>query len=192
LKVANKVSNPDLFWVLRGGGGGTYGVVTETTVKAHQWVPIPDYAWWINSTTATTGMLSEADILAGKGQAPGTAPANKKDGLSSGLEYLATQLPSLAEKGSSAYIYKQPDNMRGMGLTVNKDATSAYAKSIWEPILKNTQSSPGMKPFQCKIITFPNYQEFFDVTYGKMGDMCMKKRDGRSVACAPRTHKLQS
>jgi FAD/FMN-containing dehydrogenase len=33
LVVANEVSNPDLFWALRGGGGGTWGVVVEATFK---------------------------------------------------------------------------------------------------------------------------------------------------------------
>ncbi|KAK8131820.1 FAD-binding domain-containing protein, partial [Apiospora sp. TS-2023a] len=29
-------TNPDLYWVLSGGGGGTFGVVISLTVKAHQ------------------------------------------------------------------------------------------------------------------------------------------------------------
>jgi FAD/FMN-containing dehydrogenase len=33
LRIANAVSEPDLFWALRGGGGGTFGVVVEATVK---------------------------------------------------------------------------------------------------------------------------------------------------------------
>jgi FAD/FMN-containing dehydrogenase len=33
LTVANAVTNPDLFWALRGGGAGTWGVVVEATFK---------------------------------------------------------------------------------------------------------------------------------------------------------------
>jgi hypothetical protein len=33
LLVANNVTNQDLFWALRGGGGGTWGVVVEATLK---------------------------------------------------------------------------------------------------------------------------------------------------------------
>lgn len=33
--TANRNSNPDLFWALRGGGGSTFGVVTSIVVKAH-------------------------------------------------------------------------------------------------------------------------------------------------------------
>lgn len=38
--VANRESNADLFWALSGGGGGTYGVVTSVTVKAHATFPV--------------------------------------------------------------------------------------------------------------------------------------------------------
>ncbi|KAK3062969.1 hypothetical protein LTS18_003016, partial [Coniosporium uncinatum] len=33
--IANENSNPDLFWALRGGGGGTYGIVTRMTMKTY-------------------------------------------------------------------------------------------------------------------------------------------------------------
>lgn len=33
LIVANKNSNPDLFWALRGGGGGNFGIVTSLTYR---------------------------------------------------------------------------------------------------------------------------------------------------------------
>jgi FAD/FMN-containing dehydrogenase len=33
--TTNKDENADLFWALRGGGGGTFGVVMSITVKAH-------------------------------------------------------------------------------------------------------------------------------------------------------------
>ena len=35
LVTANKCLNQDLFWALRGGGGGTYGIVTRAVHKAH-------------------------------------------------------------------------------------------------------------------------------------------------------------
>ena len=33
--TANACTNADLFWALKGGGGGTYGVVTKLTLKTH-------------------------------------------------------------------------------------------------------------------------------------------------------------
>ncbi|OJT04823.1 hypothetical protein TRAPUB_4395 [Trametes pubescens] len=38
--TANTHVNPDLFWALRGGGGGTYGVVTSITYRTHPRVPV--------------------------------------------------------------------------------------------------------------------------------------------------------
>ena len=39
VKIANACSNPDLFWALKGGGGG-FGVVTRVTLKTH---PLPEF-----------------------------------------------------------------------------------------------------------------------------------------------------
>ncbi|CAI6341901.1 unnamed protein product [Periconia digitata] len=37
--TASNSSNPDLYWALRGGGGGTYGVVTSVIARAHPKMP---------------------------------------------------------------------------------------------------------------------------------------------------------
>jgi FAD/FMN-containing dehydrogenase len=39
VKIANACSNPDLFWALKGGGGG-FGVVTRVSLKTH---PLPEF-----------------------------------------------------------------------------------------------------------------------------------------------------
>ena len=33
--IANKYQNSDLFWAIRGGGGGTYGIVSKMTLRLH-------------------------------------------------------------------------------------------------------------------------------------------------------------
>jgi FAD/FMN-containing dehydrogenase len=35
-RVVNEVHEPDLFWALKGGGGGTFGVVTRVTLATHE------------------------------------------------------------------------------------------------------------------------------------------------------------
>jgi len=40
LVVADRCTNADLFWALRGGGGGTFGVVSHMTYKLHPPTPI--------------------------------------------------------------------------------------------------------------------------------------------------------
>jgi FAD/FMN-containing dehydrogenase len=36
VRIVNACSDPDLFWALRGGGGGTFGVVTRLTLQTHE------------------------------------------------------------------------------------------------------------------------------------------------------------
>lgn len=43
--TVNEYQHSDLFWALRGGGGGTFGVVTSMTVLAH---PEPKISGWIS------------------------------------------------------------------------------------------------------------------------------------------------
>ena len=40
IRIANASNNPDLFWALKGGGGGTYGVISKVTVRTHD---LPEY-----------------------------------------------------------------------------------------------------------------------------------------------------
>lgn len=35
IRVANASTNPDLFWALKGGGGGSFGVVSKMTLRVH-------------------------------------------------------------------------------------------------------------------------------------------------------------
>ncbi|KAF2845498.1 FAD-binding domain-containing protein [Plenodomus tracheiphilus IPT5] len=48
--TANSSSFQDLFWALRGGGGGTFGVVTSVTVKAYQDMPVSAASWALDSS----------------------------------------------------------------------------------------------------------------------------------------------
>jgi len=36
VRIANACSNPDLYWSLKGGGGGSFGVVTRLTLRTHE------------------------------------------------------------------------------------------------------------------------------------------------------------
>jgi len=39
-RIVNACTNPDLFWALKGGGGGSFGVVTRLTLRTRE---LPDY-----------------------------------------------------------------------------------------------------------------------------------------------------
>jgi FAD/FMN-containing dehydrogenase len=45
IRIANACSNPDLFWALKGGGGGSWGVVTKVTLRTHDLPQFFGAAW---------------------------------------------------------------------------------------------------------------------------------------------------
>ncbi|KAF1841239.1 FAD-binding domain-containing protein [Cucurbitaria berberidis CBS 394.84] len=48
--TANSTSNADLFWALKGGGGGTFGVVSSVTIKAYKDMPVTAASWQLDSS----------------------------------------------------------------------------------------------------------------------------------------------
>jgi FAD/FMN-containing dehydrogenase len=47
VRIANACTNPDLFWGIKGGGGGSLGVVTRLTLQTHD---LPDFFGAVNMT----------------------------------------------------------------------------------------------------------------------------------------------
>ena len=47
VRIANACRNPDLFWALKGGGGGNFGIVTRLTLRVH---PLPETFGAVNLT----------------------------------------------------------------------------------------------------------------------------------------------
>src|ERR1700756_5658768 len=50
VRIANACSNPDLFWALKGGGGG-FGVVTRVTLRTHA---LPDFFGGVSAVIRAT------------------------------------------------------------------------------------------------------------------------------------------
>ncbi|KAI1208625.1 FAD-binding domain-containing protein [Annulohypoxylon truncatum] len=48
--TASEISNPDLFWALRGGGGSTFGVVTSMVIKAFPEIPVTTMSFSLSSS----------------------------------------------------------------------------------------------------------------------------------------------
>jgi FAD/FMN-containing dehydrogenase len=51
LRIANACTNPDLFWAIKGGGGGSLGVVTRLTLRTHS---LPEFFGVVFTTIKAT------------------------------------------------------------------------------------------------------------------------------------------
>jgi FAD/FMN-containing dehydrogenase len=60
VRTANACTNPDLFWALKGGGGGTFGVVTRVTLRTHE---LPDFFGFVNVTIQATSGAAFGRLL---------------------------------------------------------------------------------------------------------------------------------
>ena len=61
IRVANACTNPDLFWALKGGGGGSYGVVSKLTLRVHD---LPEFFGVANFTIKAVASGMRVDDLA--------------------------------------------------------------------------------------------------------------------------------
>ncbi|MGO9949442.1 MAG: BBE domain-containing protein, partial [Steroidobacteraceae bacterium] len=45
VRIVNACSDPDIFWAIKGGGGGTFGVITRLTLRTHELPAFFGSAW---------------------------------------------------------------------------------------------------------------------------------------------------
>lgn len=119
LVTANACQNSDLFSALRGGGGGTFGVVTSATVKAYPDRPALGHALAIVAApnasalliNATADMMANYPALVDAGFS-GTAILTQELGLGTWL--YTHPLVNLLENNSTAAINKAKDAMNDL------------------------------------------------------------------------------
>lgn len=156
LKVANAVSNPDLFWAIRGGGGGTFGVVVEATFKAYPSVPISVISWYVNSTITGSNVTNHET---------GESPTSKA------VQYFLSQTPDLQAQRISVYVSIHASDIRGFAIHPGDASGHDKVNAVWGPILTKMSSFPNMTPFQTKPYHFDNYRAFWDTTYGPLAPL---------------------
>ena len=119
IRIANACTNPDLFWALKGGGGGTFGVVTKVTLRVHD---LPEYG----------------------GGAIFRVKASSDDAFRRLLRYfIGFYRDNLFNDHWGEQAHIGSDNVLGLSM-VSQGLTTEQARKVWQPFLDWIARSPGV------------------------------------------------
>src|ERR1700746_3346555 len=119
VRLANACTNPDLFWALKGGGGGTFGVATKVTLRVHE---LPEYA----------------------GGAIFRVKASSDEAFRRLLRYfVGFYRENLFNDHWGEQAHIGPDNVLGLSM-VSLGPSTEEARKVWQPFLDWIARSPGV------------------------------------------------
>ena len=117
IRIANACTNPDLFWALKGGGGGTFGVISKITLKLHD---LPEYFCVANFTIKAPSDDAYRRLV---------------------RQFVSFYRKSLFNDHWGEQARLRPDNSFEIQmLAVGLD--SVQAKEVWQPFLDWVRQSP--------------------------------------------------
>jgi FAD/FMN-containing dehydrogenase len=124
-RTVNACSDPDLFWAIKGGGGGSWGVITRVTLRTHDLPENFGSAW-------------------GKIKASSDQAYRKLIGRF--IDFYSDQLfnPHWGE-----HVVFSPENTLELSMNC-QGLTSAEAKSVWQPFFDWAAGSPADFSFMKK------------------------------------------
>ena len=131
--IANAYNNQDLFWALRGGGGGTWGVVTSVSYKTHPSTPFSGAVLNINSTNPYSSQKLLAEII--------------------------RLTPSLVEQGYGGYANASSSWFQFF--VVSPNVTMEQNNANFLPLFEFAHSQPGLS-VENVTISFPDFSGFYE------------------------------
>jgi FAD/FMN-containing dehydrogenase len=117
VRIANACSEPDLFWALKGGGGGTFGVVTRLTLRTHE-------------------------LPAAFGNAWGTVKAKSDEAFTRLIaRFVALYASRLANPHWGEQVHVNSDNSLEISM-VQQGLGRDEALAVWQPFFEWVSASP--------------------------------------------------
>ncbi len=118
VRTANPCSHSDLFWALKGGGGGSFGVITRLTLATH---PLPDHF----------------------GAAWGTIKARSDDTFRALIaRFVAFYADNLLNPHWGEQVHVGSDNSLTFSM-VSQGVDTAQSQTTWAPLYDWVKASPG-------------------------------------------------
>jgi FAD/FMN-containing dehydrogenase len=131
--TANARRNPDLFWALRGGGGGTFGVVTRVALRTHPSTSLDAVQL---AVTARPGAAGRAAYARGMAELLGAMPAWTDWGLSGHPIMQADRINSLltapgkSSRAISMFLAPLAARLRALGLSVSMTPVAGVLNAL--------------------------------------------------------------
>ena len=116
VRIANASTNPDLFWALKGGGGGTFGAVSRLTLRVHD---LPELAGGANFRVKAASDDAYRRLI---------------------RRFVALYRESLFNDQWGEQVHFSPDNTLGISM-VHIGLTTEQSRRIWQPFLDWLRSS---------------------------------------------------
>lgn len=117
VRTVNACTEPDLFWALKGGGGGSFGIVTRLTLRVH---PLPEPFGAVNMTVKARSPEAFRRLVGRMADFCATALIN----------------PSWGEQ-----IRLRPDNTLRVSM-VFQGIGRGEAQGVWQPFIDAVASAP--------------------------------------------------
>ncbi|KAJ3548021.1 hypothetical protein NM208_g1214 [Fusarium decemcellulare] len=141
--TANECQHEDMFWAIRGGGGGTFGVITSMTMKAY---PLPSM------------VMAGINIVAKNGTSPSA--------WYQVIAELHTLLPDVQDRGVHGYytISGPPssETLTFSGSLFMWNGSNNTFEDAMAPVRKHLQASNGTVNFSITQLPFNSFTDLLD------------------------------
>ncbi|MGH8295536.1 MAG: FAD-binding oxidoreductase [Steroidobacteraceae bacterium] len=131
-RVANACTHPDLFWALKGGGGGTFAAVSKLTVRTHE---LPEYFGFANFKVKAASDEAYRALL---------------------REFIGFYAAHLFNEHWGEQVHVRGDNVLEIDI-LSQGLDTGESQRIWQPFLDWVKRSPHGYSMEGRVVvaSFP-------------------------------------
>jgi len=127
IRVANACTNSDLFWALKGGGGGSYGVVSKLTLRVHE---LPEFFGVANFTIKAASDDAYRSLI---------------------REFVSFYAEQLFNDHWGEQAHVNPENTLVISM-ISQGLDTGQAKKVWQPFLDWVARSPQAYSIEGRLV----------------------------------------